>query len=1154
VILAEVSLDDKYTKESGRIYLTGVQALVRLPMLQRARDVAAGHDTAGYVSGYRGSPLGGLDQQLMAAKCYLEKHRIVFQPGVNEDLAATALWGTQQAGLHGEGCHDGVFGMWYGKGPGVDRTGDAFRHANLAGTAPLGGVLVLMGDDHTCESSTTAHQSEFAMVDAMIPVVNPAGVAELMQFGLLGFALSRYSGCWVGLKSMHDTVNTAASIELEPGASIRAPDDFELPPGGLNIRWPDSPLAQEERLHRYKLDAARAFARANAFDRLVLDSPSARLGIVSTGKSYLDLRQALDDLGIDRELAARLGLRVLKLGLVWPLEPERMRAFAAGLEQIIVVEEKRALIEIQLRELLYGSANAPPIVGKRDELGAALFPSHGALSSNQVALALAERILKLDANDTVAARLAELRRRHDAEQDLASPMLRTPYFCSGCPHNTSTRVPDGSIARAGIGCHYMAQWMDRATMGYTQMGGEGANWVGEAPFSTRAHVFQNLGDGTYFHSGSLGIRAAVAAGVNITFKILYNDAVAMTGGQSVDGPLSVPQIAREVLAEGARQVVVVSDEPDKYPLSAGFPPGVTIRHRDELDEVQRELREIEGTTVLIYDQTCAAEKRRRRKRGLMPDPAQRVVINELVCEGCGDCGLASNCVSIVPVETEFGRKRQIDQSSCNKDYSCLNGFCPSFVTVEGAVLRKPTPSAAAEDDLGSLPEPALPALAESYGIVVGGVGGTGVVTIGQLLGMAAHLEGKGAAVLEMTGLAQKGGAVVSHLRIAPRPEDIQTTRIAPGGADLLLGCDLVVAGGKEALITLAPGRGHAVVNAHETMTGDFTRQADFSLPAEALKRAIVKVAGERATIVEGTRLATALLGDAIATNLFMVGVAYQKGLLPVAAAAIERAIELNRVAVDLNTRAFRWGRRAAQDPQAVETRAAPASGSLEHRARSTSLDEVIERRIEYLTEYQDAAYAGRYRNLVERVRRVEAERVRGRVDLAEAVGRYYFKLLAYKDEYEVARLYTNGAFLDQLRRQFEGRPRLKIHLAPPMLAERDPHTGHLKKWAYGPWVLRAMRYLARGKRLRGTPLDPFGYSAERRLERRLIAEYEAVVEEVLAQLGPANHEIALELARLPEQIRGFGHVKERHLEEARKRESALLAALRAPAARLSAAE
>jgi indolepyruvate ferredoxin oxidoreductase len=1154
VALAEVSLDDKYTRESGRIYLTGIQALVRLPMLQRARDLAAGLDTAGYVTGYRGSPLGGLDQQLMAARRFLDQHQIVFRPGVNEDLAATALWGTQQAGLHGEGRYDGVFGMWYGKGPGVDRTGDAFRHANLAGTAPLGGVLVLMGDDHTCESSTTAHQSEFALLDAMIPVVNPAGVAELIEFGLQGFALSRYSGCWVGLKCVHDTVNTAASIELDPAhIVIRTPDDFELPPGGLNIRWPDTPLAQEERLHRFKLEGVRAFARANAFDRLVFDSPGARLGIVSTGKSYLDLRQALADLGIDREMAARLGLRVLKLGLVWPLERERMRAFAAGLEQIVVVEEKRALIETQLKELLYGRAGAPEIIGKQDEQGAPLFPSHGALSSNQIALALAERIMKLDPNDTVATRLAELRRRHDAEQGQASPIVRTPYFCSGCPHNTSTRVPDGSIARAGIGCHYMAQWMDRANMGYTQMGGEGANWVGEAPFSTRAHVFQNLGDGTYFHSGSLGIRAAVAAGVNITFKILYNDAVAMTGGQSVDGPLSVPQITREVMAEGARQVVVVTDQPDKYPLHAGFAPGVTIRHRDELDEVQRELREIEGTTVLVYDQTCAAEKRRRRKRGLMDDPPKRVVINELVCEGCGDCGLASNCVSIVPVETEFGRKRQIDQSSCNKDYSCLNGFCPSFVTVEGATLRKPEP-AAADEAFGALPEPALPALGESYGIVVGGVGGTGVVTIGQLLGMAAHLEGKGAAVLEMTGLAQKGGAVMSHLRIAPRPQDIQTVRIAPGGARLLLGCDLLVAGGKEALITLAPGDGHAVVNAHEMMTGDFTRDADFSLPAEALKRAVLRVAGERATIVAGTRLATALLGDAIATNLFMVGVAYQKGLLPVSAAAIERAIELNRVGVDMNRRAFLWGRRAAHDLAAVEAHAVPAAELPDHRRRSAGLDETIARRVAYLTEYQDAAYAEGYRALVERVRLIEGARVKGRTELTDAVARYYFKLLAYKDEYEVARLYTSGAFLAQLRRQFEGQPKLEIHLAPPLLAERDPATGHQKKRAYGPWMLTAMRYLARCRRLRGTRFDPFSYSAERRLERRLIAEYEAVLDDVLQQLAPANHEIAVELARLPEQIRGFGHVKERHLSSAKGRESELLAALRAPETRLSAAE
>jgi indolepyruvate ferredoxin oxidoreductase len=1155
--LAEATLDDKYTKETGRIYLTGIQALVRLPMLQHERDRAAGRDTACYISGYRGSPLGGYDQQLKAAGRFLDRHNIVFQPGVNEDLAATAIWGAQSAELHGEGRFDGVFGIWYGKGPGVDRSGDALRHANLAGTSRYGGALALMGDDHTCESSTTAHQSEFALVDAMIPILNPAGVAEILELGLLGFALSRYSGCWVGLKCVHDTVNTAASIEIDPAHfQVSIPDDFALPEGGLNIRWPDTPLAQEARLHRHKLEAVKAFARANRFDRVIFDSPQARLGIVSTGKSYLDLRQALHDLGIDEETAAALGLRVLKLGLVWPLDGASMQSFARGLEKIVVVEEKRPLIESQLKEILYGRSGAPEIVGKRGEDGGWLFPSNGALSSNQIAIELADRILKLDPDDAVASRLARLRRHQDAEAGLESAAARLPYFCSGCPHNTSTRVPEGSIAKAGIGCHYMAQWMDRSTAGFTQMGAEGANWVGEARFSRRPHVFQNLGDGTYYHSGLLAIRAAIAAEVNITFKILFNDAVAMTGGQPMDGPLTVPMISRQVAAEGARRVVVVSDEPDKYPIPTGFAPGTTVHHRDELDALQRELREVEGTSVLIYDQTCAAEKRRRRKRGLMPDPPKRVVINEAVCEGCGDCGLASNCVSIVPVETEFGRKRQIDQSSCNKDYSCLEGFCPSFVTVEGTELRKPQPDAAG-DELSDLPEPARPELKESYGIVIGGVGGTGVVTIGALLGMAAHLEGKGAAGLDMTGLAQKGGAVLSHLRIAPKPEDIQSTRIAPGGARLLIGCDLVVAGGKEALAALDPERGHAVVNSQEVMTGDFTHNADFTLPGERLRRAITGVLEDRAAFLDATRLAVALLGDSIATNLFMVGFAYQKGWLPLSAEAIERAIEINRVAADMNRRAFRWGRLASLDLAAVEKRAAPRTAPAPDRELSSNLDELIARRVAQLTAYQDAAYAERYRRLVERTRAVEDGRVRGRTDLASAVARYYFKLLAYKDEYEVARLYVETGFLDRLREQFASDGKLRIHLAPPLFAERDPETGRLKKRPYGPWVLSAFRLLARLKRLRGTPLDPFGYGADRRIERQLIADYEAVVEELLQGLSQGNHALAVEIAGIPEQIRGFGHVKARHLEPAKRREADLLGLWRAPApasAHLTAAE
>lgn len=1151
--LLKVELDDKYQKSDGRIYLTGIQALVRLPMMQRKRDDAAGHRTAGYISGYRGSPLGNFDQQLAIAKRHLDEHHIKAQPGVNEDMAATAIWGTQQVNLFGDGAYDGVFGMWYGKGPGVDRTGDAFRHANLAGTSELGGVLVLMGDDHTCESSTTAHQSEYGLVDAMIPILNPAGVAEILEFGLYGFALSRFSGCWVGVKCVHDTVNTAASIDLAAvSPEIVLPDRSVLPPDGLNIRWPDVPLAQEARLHLLKHDAVKAFVTANKLDRLVFPTPRAKLGIISTGKSYLDLRQALDDLGIDEAVAKKIGLRVLKLGLTYPIAAETVTTFAKGLKQIIVVEEKRGLIENQVKEILYGRRAAPNVIGKKDEEGNWLFPSNGALSSNQIAEAVSKRILALDKNEQISAALETLKIRRQAEEAITTPMLRTPYFCSGCPHNTSTRVPEGSVARAGIGCHYMAQWMDRDNEGYTQMGGEGASWIGEAPFSKRDHVFQNIGDGTYFHSGLLAIRSAIASGVNITYKILFNDAVAMTGGQAVDGQLTVPQISRQVMAEGAVQVVVVTDEPEKYPLSAGFAAGTTIRHRDELDQVQRDLREIEGVTVLIYDQTCAAEKRRRRKRGQMVDPPKRVVINEAVCEGCGDCGEASNCVSILPLETEFGRKRQIDQSSCNKDFSCLKGFCPSFVTIEGVEPAKGEANALSPDEI-AVPEVEIPSIEGGYGIVVSGVGGTGVVTIGALLGMAAHLEGKGAAVLEMAGLAQKGGAVMSHLRFAPTPDDIKTTKIAAGGAKLILGCDLMVSGGKSVLSTLDPKHGHIIVNDNESITGEFTRDADLTMPDERLRQGIKKAAGERASFVEAKRLATALLGDAIGTNLFMVGFAYQKGLVPVTSEAIERAIELNRVAIEMNLSAFRLGRLAAHDAETIEAKAAPVA-VIGEGSPATAIDEVIKRRVAYLTAYQDGAYAKRYMDLVERTRDAEAREAKGKSGLAEAVARYYFKLLAYKDEYEVARLYSDGRFQEKLKRQFNGQSKLNIYLAPPLFAERDPVSGHLQKKAYGPWVFTAFKWLAKFKGLRGTRFDPFGYTEERRAERRLITHYEAQMVEILTKLNQENHALAVEIVSLPERIRGFGHVKERHLNEVRAQEAALLEAYRSPAAEMTAAE
>jgi indolepyruvate ferredoxin oxidoreductase len=1150
--LASVSLDDKYALETGRVYLTGTQALVRLPMLQRQRDAAAGLNTGCFIAGYRGSPLGGFDQALWNARRFVERNHIKFQPAINEELAATAVWGSQQVGLFPGAKYDGVFAMWYGKGPGVDRSGDPLKHGNSAGSAPLGGVLALAGDDHTCKSSTLAHQSEFAFIDASIPVLNPAGVEEILDLGLYGWAMSRWAGCWVAFKTVAEQMDSSASIAVDPArVAIVLPRDFAMPPGGLNIRWPDPPLDQELRLHRWKLPAAVAFARANRLDRVVIDAKQPRFGIVTTGKSYLDVRQALDDLGIGAAEADALGLRLYKVAMPWPLEPEGVREFAEGLAEVLVVEEKRAVLEPQLKEQLYNwpADRRPRILGKFDEAGTWILPSNGELSPTQVAQVIGQRLLRLGAVPWLAERLARLdagERRMGGE---VVPFQRTPYFCSGCPHNTSTHVPDGSRALAGIGCHYLSQFMDRNTATFTQMGGEGVPWIGQAPFTETTHVFANIGDGTYTHSGILAIRAAVAAGVNMTYKVLFNDAVAMTGGQPLDGSLTVPVVARQLAAEGVHPIVVVTDEPDKYPLGTEFPHGTTVRHRDDLDRVQRELRELRGVTAIVYDQTCAAEKRRRRKRGRFPDPPKRVFINDLVCEGCGDCSAASNCLSVVPVETEFGRKRAIDQSSCNKDFSCLKGFCPSFVTVEGGSLRKRAAGDVGADGLPPLPEPALPDVAEPYGILVTGVGGTGVVTIGALVGMAAHLEGKGVTVLDMTGLAQKGGAVFSHVRIAARPEQIHAVRIAAGSARLLLGCDLVVSASAEALSRLAAGDSQAIVNSHETITGDFTRQPDLAFPGRALNRSIAAAVGQgNAEFVAATRLATGLLGDSIATNLFMLGYAYQRGLVPVSAAAIARAIELNGVAVAFNRSAFDWGRRAAVDPAIVEARAVPRDALPPSHRLSQTLDEAIARRIAFLTQYQDAAYAERYAARIRQLREAEAARIGDSTALTDAAARALFKVMAYKDEYEVARLYTDGDFLRRVADQFDGPYELRFHLAPPLLADRDPATGHLQKRVYGKWMLGAFRLLARLRGLRGTWLDPFGRTAERRAERRLAAEYEAVLVEIGRALTPENHAIAVELARLPQEIRGFGHVKEANLRQAKAKEAVLLAQFRSPPA------
>ena len=1148
--LRPVSLEDKYDLTQSHIFVTGYQALIRACLMQKELDRRAGLNTAGFVTGYRGSPLGGLDQQFIRAARRLVASDIKFQPGINEELAATALWGTQQAELRGEGKFDGVFGMWYGKGPGVDRTGDAFRHANLAGSSKHGGVIALMGDDHTAESSTTAHQSEFHFVDVMMPILNPAGVQEFADYALYGWAMSRFSGAWTALKCMHETVESTGVVDASlDRINIITPEDFRMPPGGLNIRLVDTFLGQEARLHDFKRDAMLAFVRANKLNKIITTGGRApKIGVITTGKAYLDVRQAFDELGIDEIKCNDLGLRLFKIACVWPIGRQELAEFAQGLDLIIVVEEKRSLIEVQVREELYGTANQPVCIGKKDEQGNWLLPVKGALDPNDIAICIGERLLRYGSNDELAANVARLKSAQRALSETVDVAQRIPYFCSGCPHNTSTRVPEGSRAYAGIGCHYMAQWMDRKTLGYTQMGGEGANWIGEAPFSKRDHVFQNLGDGTYNHSGYLAIRAAIASGVTMTYKILFNDAVAMTGGQANDGGLTVPQIAAQVAAEGAKRIVVVTDEPWKYADNTEWPRGLTVHHRDELDTVQREMATVPGVSVLIYDQTCAAEKRRRRKRGTFPDPEKRVVINDLVCEGCGDCGVKSNCVSVQPLETEWGRKRTIDQSSCNKDYSCLNGFCPSFVTVHGARLKAGEVTAE-PDTWRALPAPTVPLINHPYSVIVTGIGGTGVVTIGGILGMAAHLEGKGVGVIDMAGLAQKGGAVYSHIRIANRPEDIHAIRVAAGGADLVIGGDVVVAGSKKVLSAFKPGT-NVVLNSFEFMPGDFTRNADFSLPLERIKRAIATAAGhDLRHVLDATKIATELLGKSIGGNMLMIGYCYQIGALPLSAESIERAIELNGEEVAMNLAAFRYGRRAAADPAAIKSLIKPKPEAVNDALKlSESFAETVDRRVAFLTAYQNATYARRYRNWVEKIRTVEAVKAPGRCGLAEAVARYLFKLMAYKDEYEVARLYSETSFLDRVRSTFDGEKlRYEFHLAPPLLARRNPVTGEPKKMSFGPWILKLFAALAKLKFLRGTAFDPFGYTAERKTERRLIAEYEKLLGEFVERLTPNNHQLAVALAMVPEKIRGFGPVKQRHLAAAKAEEATLLEQFRAGA-------
>ncbi|KAA3626809.1 MAG: indolepyruvate ferredoxin oxidoreductase family protein [Proteobacteria bacterium] len=1156
---AKVSLSDKFSVDVGRIYLSGIQALVRLPMMQHQRDVAAGLNTACFISGYRGSPLGGLDKTLWEARPFLERNNIRFQPGVNEDLAATAIWGSQQLNMFPGAKHDGIYAMWYGKGPGVDRCGDVFRHANAAGTSRHGGVLVVAGDDHAAKSSTLPHQTDHIFKAVMMPVLAPANVQDYLDLGLHGWAMSRYSGCWVAFKALADTVESSASVDVDPHRlQILLPEDFDMPEGGLNIRWPDPPLIQERRLLQNKLYAALAYSRANQLNRVVIDSPQPRLGIIASGKSYLDVRQAFDDLGIDDKLAAEIGIRLCKVNMVWPLDSEGVRQFAQGLEEILVVEEKRQFIEYQLKEELYNWREdvRPRVVGKFDEKGEWAFehtdhgkvwhgewllPAAGELTPSMIARVIAARIERFFTSSRIQERLAFLEAKEQSLAQVPVSIQRTPHFCSGCPHNTSTRVPEGSRAVAGIGCHYMVNWMDRNTSTFSHMGGEGVAWVGQAPFTEERHIFANLGDGTYFHSGIMAIRQAVAANVPITYKILYNDAVAMTGGQPIDGTLTVPRIVRQLQGEGIEKFVVVTDGTERSYGAADLGPGVPMRHRDELDAIQKELREYSGVSILIYDQTCAAEKRRRRKRGKFPDPARRVFINELVCEGCGDCSEKSNCLSVVPVETGLGRKRAIDQSACNKDYSCLNGFCPSFVTIEGGDVRRGKALGGDESQFGELPAPDLPSTEKPWGILITGVGGTGVITIGALIGMAAHIDGKGVSALDMTGLAQKFGAVYSHVRIADRSDDIHAVRIAAGEANAVIGGDLVVTASFEALAKMRSDLSRAAVNCAEVPTSDFVRNPDWEFPLRRMQKMIIDAVGEgRADFFDAAALATRLMGDTIATNLFLLGYAWQKGLVPVSQEALLQAIELNGVAVEMNRKALLWGRRAAHDLARVQSFAQLKAVIPIHPTQP--LEELLAERMDYLTRYQNAAYAQRYQALVKRTQRAESPL--HSTLLAEAVARSYFKLLAYKDEYEVARLFSEPAFMDKVREEFEGDYSLRFHLAPPLLAQPDPQTGEIRKRSYGPWMMRLFRGLAPFKVLRGTVFDLFGRSAERRAERQDIADFEALVEQLLPKLSRENHALAVELAGLPMGIRGFGPVKERNREKVKQRASELLSSYR----------
>lgn len=1140
-----VSLEDRYLLQEGMVYLTGTQAIVRLALDQRRFDLQAGLNTAGYVSGYRGSPLGGVDQAFWHVSDILRSNHIHFEAGVNEELAATALWGTQQTEFLETARYDGIFGIWYGKNPGLDRSSDALKHANNSGTAARGGVLCIVGDDHGGQSSTLCNQSEYAFMSLMIPVLAPSNVQEILDMGLFAFALSRYSGCWIGMIAETDVIEGASSVKIGARPRFIEPADYFMPDGGLNIRRGEDVIdrwGQERRLLNLRLQAAQAFARANELDRRILGHSGGKIGIITAGNSYGYVSQALADLGIDAARAEELGLTVFKVGMTWPLEPNAVTDFATGLDRIIVVEEKRPVIEDQLKAILYGAHPypLPEITGKCDRSGITQLPAEGTLSIETVTRVLhgwlgpelgrpADRHLSLldDIGRTVGT---------------ATKVRRLPYFCAGCPHNSSTKIPEGSRALAGIGCHLMIMGIDGVTETFSQMGGEGAAWIGQHHFTDQKHVFVNMGDGTYFHSGFLAVRAAIASGANVTYKLLFNDATGMTGGQKVEGQLSALDAASQLIAEGASKVVIVSEEPERFSRELHPSVEVEICHRDELLNVQTRLRETEGTSVLIFDQVCAAEKRRRRKRGLLDDPQKRIVINDAVCEGCGDCVRKSRCIAIDPLETSAGRKREINQWACNKDYSCLKGFCPSFVTVYGGTLRRPRiDSASLQSRLAEIPEPPTRDLAKPWRMIIAGIGGTGVVTVGALVTMAAHLDGLVCRGLDQTGLAQKGGKVVSHIQIAKLPDDIHSNRIRTGGADLVMGCDMVVTADRDVLGSVYPGSTRLIVNDQPIPVAASTINPDAPFDIEWVRRTLSDVGGtDQLDFVPATFLTQHLLGDGVAVNTLLLGYCWQKGFIPVSVDSLEFAIRLNGAAVESNLAAFRYGRLCAHDIDAVASIVRESRGTNDRGGKPTSLDELKAHGVSTLTAYQNPAYAARYRSLVDAAEDAQRKRCAGATGFAEAVAINALKLMAYKDEYEVARLYTDGTFERKLRRMFDGDYRLEFNLAPPLLDHKPTDNSKRVTQPYGAWMIHAFRLLAKLRRLRGTWFDVFGYTRHRRRERQLIAEYEKSVRHVAAGLTPSNLQIAQDIASLPQSIRGFGYIKDDSIVTTKAREVELL--------------